>query len=103
VLKNSLIRKWLKKLCARMPYKRLPRFSWTFSIPPIFRGFEENGLFQQLQAISLTTRSLVAILKPIIHAGVPLSGPSSKLLRAVLEVEMGNNTSELLDTTRANS
>ena len=27
VLKNSLIRKWLNKLCARMPYKRLSRFS----------------------------------------------------------------------------
>jgi hypothetical protein len=32
LLKNSIIKKWPKKLCIRKPYKRLSRFGWTFSI-----------------------------------------------------------------------
>ena len=54
LLKNSLTRKWSKKLCNRKPYKRLSRFSWTFSIPQIFvvlrkmEFFNTHGMFQQL-------------------------------------------------------
>ena len=57
LLKNSLPGKRSKKLCARMPYKRRSRFSWTFSIPqvlPVLRKmdfFNTHACLQQLAVL----------------------------------------------------
>ena len=45
LLKNSLTRKRPKKLCNRKPYKRLSRFSWTFSIPQILAVLTKMEFF----------------------------------------------------------
>ena len=45
LLKNSLLEKCSKKLCARKPYKRRSRFSWTFSIARICPNFLKIEFF----------------------------------------------------------
>ena len=45
LLKNSLPENAQKKLCVRMPYKRLARFGWTFSIPQILAVLRKMDFF----------------------------------------------------------
>jgi len=59
VLKNSLTRKWLKKLCARIPYKRLSRFSRHFASPKFGLFGRELDFFNTHRPFHSKSRSKI--------------------------------------------